>query len=272
MSENGGDGERVLYLYAVVPAEAEEPPAELAGLEGGAVRLLRSGRLAAVVGALPAGEYSDEALDARLGDLRWVGERGIAHERVLDWFLERGPVVPLSLFSLHRDEARVLARVDSEADRFAALLERLRGRREWGIKLWRRDEALMEHIDSLSPLLKALSDEIAAAPPGRRFLLSKKREAARAEELRTLSRRVAHRVFSVLRGAADLGSSLALPAAAPEGSRHLLLHAAFLVADDAFDAFQARVGELAHELGGGGFEIEFTGPWPPYHFTEADGG
>jgi len=265
-----GAGE-VLYLYGVVPGDAPEPPAELTGLEGGAVRLVRGEGLAAVVSPVPAAEYADEALDGRLADLHWVGERGIAHERVLDWFLERGPVIPLSLFSLHRDEERVLARVAPEAERFASLLERLRGRREWGIKLWRRDEALMEHLDSLSPLLRALSGEIESAPPGKRFLLSKKREAARAEELRSLSRRVAHRVFSTLQGEADRATTLALPASAPEGSRHLLLHAAFLVADgEAFEGFRRRVGELARELGGVGFEIEFTGPWPPYHFTDAD--
>ncbi len=272
MRVNDSEVGRILYLYGVVPAEAEEPAAELAGLEGSRVTLLRSGALAAVVGALPAEEYSDAVLDERLGDLRWVGERGIAHERVLDWFLERGPVVPLSLFSLHRDEERVVARVESEAERFAALLERLRGKREWGIKLWRRGDELMRHLDGLSPLLKDLGDEIEKAPPGRRFLLSKKRDAARTEELRSVSRRAGHQVFASLRGEADRAASLTLPASPPEGSRQLLLHAVFLVADDAFPAFQARVGQLARELGGVGFEIEFTGPWPPYHFTEADGG
>src|SRR5690606_744980 len=119
----------------------------------------------------------------------------------------------------------------------------------------------------------ALGAEIESAPPGKRFLLTKKRETARTEELRSLSRRVAHRVYSTLQGGADGATSLALPASPAEGSRHLLLHAAFLVEEgEPFEGFRRRVGELARELGGVGFEIEFTGPWPPYHFPEPDGG
>jgi hypothetical protein len=263
--------ERLLYLYGVVPAESPEPGAKVAGLDEGPVRVVRAGEIAAVVSPVASDAYSDEVLEQRLGDLQWVGERGLAHERVLDWFAERGPVVPLSLFSLHRDEERVRERLRSEAERFSRLLERLRGRREWGIRLWRQDEELLRHVDGLSPLLKALGDEIGSAPPGRQFLLKKKQEAARAEEVRSLSRRVAHRAFASLQEAADRAATLTLPASVPASGRTLLLHAAFLVEDDGFPDFQARVGELARELGGVGFEIEFTGPWPPYHFTEADG-
>lgn len=270
MANENGSGS-LLYLYGVAPADAAAPPEALRGLEGEPVRLVRAGGVAAIVGPVPAAEYTDEALDRRLGDLEWVGERGLAHERVLDWFLERGPVVPLSLFSLHRDADRVRARMEADAERFAELLERLRGRREWGIKLWRDEEEVSGHVDTLSPLLRSMQEEIESAPPGRRFLLSKKRDAARADELRSLSRRVAHRLFSALREKADRATTITLPASPPEGSRTLLLHAAFLVPDEGFAPFQARVTEMAHELGGVGFEIEFTGPWPPYHFTEPDG-
>lgn len=258
------------YLYAVVPADAAEPPADLVGLEGGAVRLLRAGPLAAVVGEVPAESYGDEALNGRLGDLAWVGERGLAHEQVLDWFAERGPVIPLSLFSLHRADERVRERLETEAERLVALLERLRGRREWGIKLWRDDTAVAEHVDTLSPALQALAREIEAAPPGRRFLLQKKRDAARAEELRSVSKRLAHRVFELLGAAAERAATVPLPLTPPETPRTLLLHSAFLVPEDAFAAFQRRVGEVAREVGGVGFEIEFTGPWPPYHFAGSD--
>lgn len=263
------DEERLVYLYAVVPAEAEEPPAELTGVEGGAVRLLRAGGLAAVAGEVPATTYAAEQLDARLPDLAWVGERGLAHERVLDWYAERGPVVPLSLFSLHRDEERVRQRLLDDAQRLGALLERLRGRREWAVKLWRVNDRVAEHLDSLSPLLRALSDEMEQAPPGRRFLLAKKREAARAEELRSASARLAHRAFALLKEAAERAVTVPLPAA-PEGPRLLLLHAAFLVPEEGYPAFQRRVGEVAREVGSIGFEVEFTGPWPPYHFADPD--
>ena len=50
----------------------------------------------------------------------------------------------------------------------------------------------------------------------------------------------------------------------------LTLDSAWLVEEQTFPAFQQRLGELAGEFQPNGFEFEFSGPWPPYHFTAAD--
>jgi hypothetical protein len=262
--------EELIYLYGIVPAGSPAPTEELRGLEDRQVVLLPVGRIAAVVGAVPVESYTDEALNARLDDLDWVGARGLAHERVLDWFADQGPVIPLSLFSLHRDPERVVARLSAEAASFERVLERLRGRKEWGIKLWRRDAVAREGIDGLSPSLGRLSAEIDAAQPGRRFLLEKKRETMRDEEVRTVSKRLAHDFFGSLKDASVAGVALQIPPPAAGAERVLLLHAAFLVDDERFAAFQQTVDEQAGALVGSGFEVEFTGPWPPYHFSAPD--
>jgi hypothetical protein len=225
-----------------------------------------------VVSELAAADYADERLDARLSDLAWVGERGVAHERVLDWFTDRGPVVPLSLFSLHRSEDRLRERFAPEEERLLALLERLRGRREWGIKLWRRDEELRANIDTLSPTLKAHAAELERASPGKRFLMEKRMEQLRTEELRTVARRVAHQSYAMLQESAERATTIPIPPAGADSGRALVLHAAFLVTEQGFGEFQQRVTRIAHEFSGFGFEVEFTGPWPPYHFVEQDAG
>jgi hypothetical protein len=262
----------LVYLYAVVPADADEPPPGLTGIEDAPVRLVRVGEVAAVVSDLTAGEYMDDRLDAHLSDLSWVGARGVAHERVLDWFLERGPVIPLSLFSLHRGEDLVRQRFAPESERLSSLLDTLRGRTEWGIKLWRRDEELRVNIDELSPTLRAYRAELESAAPGRRFLLEKRMETVRTEELRTVARRVAHQSYGILQEAAERATTVPIPPASGESARALVLHAAFLVTKAGFADFQQAVGRVAHEFGGVGFEVEFTGPWPPYHFVGQDAG
>lgn len=259
------------YLYGIVPADAPAPPADLTGVDGGAVRVVRGERVAALVSDVAAAAYADDVLDARLSDLAWVGERGLAHERVLDWYAERGPVIPLSLFSLHRNDARVRERFESDAARFESSLDRLRGRREWGVKLWRDDRRLAEHLGELSPAVAALAEEIEKAPPGRRFLLEKKRETLRAEELRRVSARISHEVYAQLRGEAERSVTVPIPPAGAQSAKTLALYGAFLVPDDRFAAFQRRLSELAGTFQPTGFEFEFTGPWPPYHFAEPDG-
>ena len=263
--------ETLLYLYGIVPGDAPDPGPDLVGIDDGPVRLIRAGRLGALVGLVDAAAYSDEVLNERLADLAWVGLRGLAHERVLDDFTRKGPVIPLSLFSLHRDEARILERLAGETERYERVLERLRGRREFGVKLWREDARLTDRLHELSPPLRALQVEIEAAPPGKAFLLGRKREGMQAEELRRVSARVSHEVYASLRQEAERSTTVTLPANPPQTGRTLLLHAAFLLPDDAFGTFQGRLGEMVATFGPLGFDLEFSGPWPAYHFTDPDG-
>lgn len=255
------------YLYGVVPADAPHPTG-LCGLEGGAVRLVRVGDVAGVVSDVPADAYAEAVLDARLADVAWVGERGLAHEQVLTWFADRGPVVPLAPFSLHAGDERVAERLAGQHDRLRDELVRLRGRREWGVKIWRDERRFAERVDALSAPLRALAAEAQAAAPGRRFLIAKKRDALRADEGRRVSAELVQGALARLRATAEEGKALPLPAAPGARERTLLLHGAFLVADDRFAAFQQDVQALAAGTQGDGFEWEFTGPWPPYHFAQ----
>jgi hypothetical protein len=262
--------ETLTYLYGVAPADAPEPPADLEGIDGAPVRVVRGDRMAGVVSNVAAEHYSDAALDERLADLGWVGPRGIAHERVLDWFAERGPLVPLSLFSLHRDESRVLERLAADADRLERVLARLSGRREWGVKLWREESIAADHLAELSPAAAQMQGEIDQAPPGKQFLLRKKLDAFRAEELRRVSTRISHQVYAELRSAADGSVSVQIPPSAGAANRTLILHAAFLVPDGGFETFRGRLSALAGGLRPRGFDFEFSGPWPAYHFSDLD--
>jgi hypothetical protein len=261
----------LIYLYGVVPSDAPAPPSELRGLDGAPVRLLSGDGgavgLAALVSELPAASYAEAALDARLADLQWVGERGIAHERVLTWYADRGAVVPLSPFSLHQDAARVRERLAEDAERFRQLLARLAGRREWGIKLWRDDAVVTEHLAELSPRFGELARELESATPGRRFLLTKKLDALRADELRSAGARVARETFEVLAARAEAAERLPLAAGAQGGARTLVLHAAFLVPEAQYAGFEDAVNDVARRYRALGFAIDFTGPWPAYHFA-----
>ena len=259
------------YLYGIVPADAPDPAADLAGVDDGAVRVVRGDRVAAIVSEVSEQAYADESIDARLADLAWVGERGLAHERVLDWYAERGPVIPLSLFSLHRDDARVRERLEGDAARYERTLQRLRGRREWGVKLWRDDSRLSDHLAELSAAVKALTGELESAAPGRRFLLEKKRASLKVEEMKRVSARVSHEVYAQLSAEAERSVTVPIPSTAAQAAKTMVLYGAFLVPDERFAAFQRKLGELAGTFQPTGFDFEFTGPWPPYHFADSDG-
>jgi hypothetical protein len=158
----------------------------------------------------------------------------------------------------------------AEQDNLDRLLAKLSGRREWGVKLWRTDSEAAAGIDRISASLEALNRQIDESPPGKRYLLERKRETMRAEEVRAASKRIAHELYSRLGEHSSGAVSVALPTGVAGADRTLLLHAAFLVANDSFERFQGALNEEARRLAGTGFTMELTGPWPPYHFTDDD--
>jgi hypothetical protein len=259
----------LLYLYGIVPPDTSEPPAELRGVHGAPVRLLDAGGARSVVSEVAEADFSAEAIDARLKEVEWVGARGAEHERVLTWFVDRGTIIPFSLFSLHRDARALAERLEGMSAEIGAALAGLAGRREWGVRIWADDAALAERADRLSPRLAGLREELEEASPGRRFLLTKKLDKLRADEARRLARERAAAAFDRLRKRAEAAART--PAPSRGGERRLVLDAAFLVPDDGYERFEREVGGVAGELAEAAMDVQFTGPWPPYHFSRLGG-
>lgn len=260
----------LIYLYGVVGADAPAPPPELRGLEGEPLALVPSGPVAGVVSEVPEALYGSAALEPRLAELSWVGERAVVHEGVLTWFSDRGAVLPMQPFSLHESAPKLSERLVAAADVLAEQLARLAGRRQWGVRLWLDESVLRPRLHELSETLAALRAEMESAAPGRRFLLAKKIDAVAAEELRAAVARQVRVVFERLRAHAAQARALPIPSAATGEARALVLNAVFLVEEERFAAFQQQVTEVAHAHRALGFELEFTGPWPAYHFVELD--
>lgn len=246
------------YVYALVHAgrrpDAGRRPRGLPGT--GPVRLLDAGRgLWLVVGDAPLARYGAGAIERGLRDLGWVSACAVAHERVVEHFMARGDVVPMKLFTLFGDDERALAHVARARRRLDALLARVAGRQEWGLRL-----VLAER--------RGLDRPVAAGggrrAPGTAFLVRKQRQRAALHRLAADVRAEAERVFARLARRADDARRRPPPGAA---GRTLLLDAAFLVPARRAAAFRAAVRAAAAGLARRGVEATLTGPWPPYHFV-----
>jgi hypothetical protein len=66
-----------------------------------------------------------------------------------------------------------------------------------------------------------------------------------------------------------LASTTTGAARLPCAERRLALHAAYLVTDAEAPVFAGLVWTLAREHDGDGIALELTGPWPAFHFSEA---
>jgi hypothetical protein len=259
----------VVYLYGFVPSDAAAPPADLRGVGGAAVTLLDIGAARAAVSHLSDPAFRADDIEQRLADLAWVGEQGLAHERVVAWFVDHADILPARLFSMHSSEAALRATVAGSAPGLADRLRAFAGRREWDLKVAYNAAELEQHGPEISSELRALADEIAAAPPGRRYLLERKRADLAKLEVRRSARRLADELLAALGKHALHTRVLPLSQEAAIGST-VVLTAALLVDRAADDALRREAAERIEALGSLGVLATFSGPWAPYRFVDAD--
>lgn len=258
--------DHLYYVYAIVPPAT---PVDVgpAGIDDQRIELVVGDEIAALVSRVDASTYG-AGLDERIADVAWIAPRATAHDAVLTWASDIGPVVPLPILSLFRSGEAVTSMLAQRRNELRALLARVAGGREYGIRVFRLDEELRRSLGSFSVPVATLEAEVAAAAsPGQGYLLARKLDQTRKDELRRVAGDVATAVYNdlSLRSLAATQEALPTPSADQVGSA--VLNASFLVAHDRLDEFRAAVTEFVRSHDQRGFRVEFTGPWPPYHFT-----
>jgi hypothetical protein len=262
-------------VFAVCPRNAAPALAGVAGhAEGvGPVRAVPVGRLAVVVQDVPAAAFSPVELRRRLAERDALERHARAHDAVVAAAADAGPTVPLPLATLYLSEERACQAVARDAERFLAVLARVAGRAEWGVKV--------SAVDPAPPAPAASPGAgTGAAPASGRDYLDRVRNRQRAREDRQRSAVVAaERVDAELRPIAAAARRLRPHeggAGDPERGRQVL-NAAYLVETHRAAELAARVAELRREPEvGGRVRVEVTGPWAPYSFAggsdaDADG-
>ena len=258
----------LLYLYGFVPAGAATPPPELIGIEGAGVRLLDAGAFALASSEVDPTVYAAGALEQRLGDLAWVGARGVEHEKVVTWFADHATIVPVRLFTLFSSEESLLEEARRRSDEVSASLRRFRDAREWDLKVSFELTKLSRHLGELSDDAAKMEAEIEAAAPGRRYLLERKRDELTLREAPAAARRRARTLLDELRPLAEAVTELDIPPSR-EGLP-VVLDAALLVQRERVEELRRVVAAHATELGGIGIRAQLTGPWAPYRFVAED--
>ncbi|MGW4091832.1 GvpL/GvpF family gas vesicle protein [Nocardia sp. NPDC004750] len=248
-----------VWLYAVTPGCGGEELGELTGVAGEPVRTVVVDGLTAIVGSVPLEVFGEQPLRAHLEDLDWLEGTARAHDAVVSSLVRRGPTVPLRLATVFLDDDRVRDLLTERRADFAAALELVSGRTEWGVKVY-GDRAALTAAVAESRTASEGKGAGAAYLARRRAQLSARetieRDAAqRAEEIHT--RLLQH---------AAAGRRQALTDPALSGRRDwLVLNGTYLVDDDRTDDFATTVTVLGDEFPG--IRLELTGPWPPYSFA-----
>lgn len=253
------------YVYAIGRAGAglDTAAPRLTGLRDGRVRTASADGLTALVSSVPADAFSEEGMKAQLENLTELEEIARTHHTVVEAAHTGTTVLPMRLATVYLDDARVRSMLRERGAEFDALLSRLEGHAELGVKVYADPRAA-----AADPAPASDGPEPADPPvsPGRAYLQQRRaqrrtqRDAYRAagavaDEVRdraaALARdRVAHRP--------QQGELAA-------GAGENIANEAYLVPTDRLREFHQAVAGLAD--GVPGVRIEVTGPWAPYSFA-----
>jgi len=247
------------YVYCVLAAR--KPPQVPRGLSGppgaGRPRLLpiKPGRYLAVSDA-PLDRFGQEQVGAYLSDLQWVSRAAVAHEAVIASLLARSDaIVPMKLFTIFASDDRALEQTRSDWTRIERVLRRVTDQVEWGVRL------------SVDERRQSKSSKAGRAASGIDYLRAKRRiHAAAAEQARDHRRHVTATLRALSAVATDARPREIVNTSGDK--RRLLMDAAFLVPRRRAVRFRTTVKRHARELARSGYQVQLTGPWPPYSFVE----
>ncbi|HET9128351.1 MAG TPA: GvpL/GvpF family gas vesicle protein [Propionibacteriaceae bacterium] len=239
-----------VHVYGVTSShlrpQGETPP----GRQGGAVRLVTDDELAAIVSDV------DETTAVGRQDL-------LSHAHVLEWFADRGTVLPMRFgIALSDDDAareQVLRRERESLERLLGVLD---DQIQVSVQAFLHEEPALREVLRRRPDLRAARDDLQGVPEelaqSRQVELGQAITAALEElqdEERTL---VLDRLAPLARAVSENEPKGALEA----------VHAAFLVDRRARGEFDAAVAGLRTETEAR-LRVRYVGPQPPYSFLDA---
>jgi hypothetical protein len=249
------------YLYAVASANAKAAikAADLRGIDGSPVEGIVEGALLGATSVVLATDYEEGPLNERLQDLDWLAPRAASHQEVNGRLLElAGAVIPLSFGAIYRGTDGVRELLRTRADDLADRLRAVEGRAEWILSIEREGPNAPP-----GDAIRALDAEIATAPPGRAFLLGKRRDEVIREERRLRDVAIAEEAW------------VTIEAIAERVYREPLIDDPTVAAVARFSilaprAREVELGDVVRRLGATGtlqgYRVRLSGPWPAYRF------
>lgn len=244
-----------LWLHAVTRGTPPGALAGVTGIGGAAVRTIAGGDLVAVVSPVDLAEFGEAALRRNLEDLAWLEGVARSHHAAVAAAGRLGAVVPATLATVYRDDAGVRAMLERRRADLDAVLERIDGRTEWGVKAYAEP----------APAPATATD----ARPGLAYLQRRRAELAADDERLRRASGGAEAVHAALAGRAEAARQH------PPQDRRLtgraepmVLNGAYLVGAENSRRFTDAVRTQAQRHAE--LRLEVTGPWPPYSFASAE--
>jgi len=256
-----------LYAYCIVNAR---PKISQMGIDGeNKVYAISYKDISALVSKVALSDFEIEEKKARGEEgMEWIKKMALAHEVIVETLMKTcQPLLPMKFCTILKGSKQVEGVLKNKYLDFKLNLERLKGKEEWGIKMY-CDVKKFKEAGLPSDLSTEASAEVEAlAKEGAAYLLRKKREdeatQAADQKMMDYAKEVHERVKNY---ALRTILNAPLPKKVTERKEEMILNGAYLISKEKVPQFEKEAEGLQNKYGKIGFEITCIGPWPPYNF------
>ena len=250
VAENDGVPEGV-YVYCIIESgEAKTFGSIGIGGRGDEVFTIHYRDLAAVVSRAPLLVYDP------------TRENALTHEHVQEIVMnEHGfTPVPMSFGTLFKTDDDTVEFLKDTYDALRDVLQKMKDKLEFGLKVnWDRESVLRE-IEAENEEIRRLKAEIETNTQSSTYFARMQLGRLVEQALTDKSESYVRAIYDHLRDAAIASRSNKVI-----GDK-MIMNAAFLVARDQAEDFDAKVHEIGKQFEGK-LSFRYTGPWPPYNFV-----
>jgi len=252
-----------LYLFYLTDTESRDDAERFEIKDEASLFAHRYAGFVALLATVAIDDFCGPEAERRLGDLGWVAERALRHERVIEEGFRRGPVLPARFGTLFSSLEALERFIENNRQTLSGFLDSVRGQEEWGIKALFERSAATKWLSAQCGVARG----DASTSPGLRYLQQRSSQAAAEKQLqRWLLESCESVAHSLELYATDLRQRKILDGASPDDSRELVLNLAALVARDRWADLVGLIDRINAEHAERGLSFVLNGPWPPYSF------
>ncbi|MBC8229704.1 GvpL/GvpF family gas vesicle protein [bacterium] len=262
--------EEGLYFYCITN-ELERDIAEEIGVKGidgqNPVFSVSSDGLSAVVSRIPLSEFNESEITqkAASGDLSWFEAKSRHHELVIRSVMEKNTVIPMKFCTIYTSEESVLRFLAEHQNELRESLDYFAGKSEWGVKVYCNVDRFTEEKSKQQP-----NEEIKPKSPGVSYFAKRKKDIVMEKELRQLMYDMSQEIYDRLaQFAVESRQNELVDSKATGKEEPMILNAAYLIKQSELEAFNNELAKIQEEQNPYGYELEISGPWPPYNFIKS---
>ncbi|MDD5242760.1 MAG: GvpL/GvpF family gas vesicle protein [Syntrophorhabdaceae bacterium] len=264
-----------LYLYCIREKTEDASGFSTRSIDGKRdVFTIIHRELEAVVSRVSLLRFTSEEIQKKaLEDLNWIKEKVVIHEDVIEEAM-RGTdglvdVIPMRFGIIFKNKTGLEEILNRDYEKMKRVLNKIRGKQEWSVKIYLTDSERFElAVKEKSEKIQLKEKEMISMPDGMAYFMEEELKETVCNEVNKELDTMLDKLFGKLgEEAAESVKTRILDREMTGKTERMVLNAAFLINTDKVDSFKKTLVNIDEDLKAKGINLEYSGPWPPFNFT-----